>query len=429
MKNLDKEYSPYLIFPEFIKEKWKFLPLKNIATIRSERAGNKKCILLSVSSGVGLISQKEKFGREIAGKQYERYFLVHENDFVYNKSSTKIYPQGTINLYYNKELAAVPSSIFTCFYVDCNIINVFYLKYLFEFNIHGKWLKKFITTGSRAHGSFNIDSKDFLSIPIPIPLGEKSLSEQQKIADCLSSLDELIDAHMQKLGALKQHKKGLMQRLFPAEGETTPRWRFPEFRNNGEWKTRSLGSMTQKIGSGVTPRGGDKNYISSGIPFVRSQNIGWGKLLLDDIVFISYEIHKTFLSTEIQYQDVLLNITGASIGRCAIANRQISGGNVNQHVCIIRINKNELNPIFLMQYIISYQCQNQINNFQAGGNRQGLNFAQVASFNIPKTSLPEQQKIADCLTSLDERIKAQEEQIAALKEHKKGMMQQLFPSL
>ena len=270
-----------------------------------------------------------------------------------------------------------------------------------------------------------INLEDLKSIHVFLP----NLQEQQKIADCLSSLDELIEAHEQKLDALKQHKKGLMQRLFPAEGETTPRWRFPEFRNAGEWKTRSLGSMTQKIGSGVTPRGGDKNYISSGIPFVRSQNIGWGKLLLDDIVFISYEIHKTFLSTEIQYQDVLLNITGASIGRCAIANRQISGGNVNQHVCIIRTNKNELNPIFLMQYIISYQCQNQINNFQAGGNRQGLNFAQVASFNIPTTSLSEQQKIADCLTSIDEQIEAQEEKITALKEHKKGLMQQLFPSL
>ena len=166
--------------------------------------------------GIGLVSQKEKFGREIAGKQYEKYFLVRENDFVYNKSSTKLFPQGTINLYSNKELAAVPSSIFICFYVNFNIINVFYLKYLFEFNIHGKWLKNFITTGARAHGSFNIDSKDFLSIPIPIPLGEKSLAEQQKIADCLSSLDELIEVHEQKLDALKQHKKGLIQRLFPA---------------------------------------------------------------------------------------------------------------------------------------------------------------------------------------------------------------------
>ena len=78
-----------------------------------------------------------------------------------------------------------------------------------------------------------------------------------------------------------------MQRLFPAEGETTPRWRFPEFRDAGEWGFRSLGAMTTKIGSGVTPRGGDKNYLSAGIPFVRSQNVGWGTLLLNDIVFIS----------------------------------------------------------------------------------------------------------------------------------------------
>ena len=302
---------------------------------------------------------------------------------------------------------------------NLNKYNSDFIYYTFDINKH------ILMNNSGISATRILSKTKFEEINFLFP----ALQEQKKIADCLSSLDELIEAHEQKLDALKQHKKGLMQRLFPAEGETMPRWRFPEFRNNGEWKTRSLGSMTKKIGSGVTPRGGDKNYISSGIPFVRSQNIGWGKLLLDDIVFISYEIHKTFLSTEIQYQDILLNITGASIGRCAIANRQISGGNVNQHVCIIRTNKNELNPIFLMQYIISYQCQNQINNFQAGGNRQGLNFAQVASFNIPTTSLPEQQKIADILTSIDEQIEAQEEKIKALKEHKKGMMQQLFPSL
>jgi type I restriction enzyme S subunit len=127
--------------------------------------------------------------------------------------------------------------------------------------------------------------------------------------------------------------------------------------------------------------------------------------------------------------DVLLNITGASIGRSAIADSRIVGGNVNQHVCIIRVKRDELNPVLLNQFLISERGQKQIDSFQAGGNRQGLNFAQIRSFEIPlPPTEKEQQRIADCLSSLDALIAAESQKLAALKTHKKGLMQQLFPS-
>ena len=259
---------------------------------------------------------------------------------------------------------------------------------------------------------------------------EKEFGEQQKIADCLTSVDELITAQTQKLVALKTHKKGLMQQLFPAEGETVPKLRFPEFRDKGEWRAEELGGKTKKVGSGITPTGGDQNYKTEGRPFVRSQNIGWGCLLLDNVAYIDDETHSSFSATEIQIDDVLLNITGASIGRSAIANYQIEGGNVNQHVCIIRTKKKELDPFFLNQFLISQAGQSQIDSFQAGGNRQGLNFAQIRSFTIPMPpKVEEQQKIADCLTSIDELITAQTQKVGALKTHKKGLMQQLFPAM
>ena len=253
--------------------------------------------------------------------------------------------------------------------------------------------------------------------------------EQQKIADCLSSLDELITAQSQKLQTLKAHKKGLMQQLFPAEGETVPKLRFAEFKDSGEWDEKQLGNMTEKVGSGITPLGGEANYKKSGKPFVRSQNVGWGIFLVDDIAYIDEKTHQDSISTEINKEDVLLNITGASIGRSAVADSFVHGGNVNQHVCIIRTVKNILNPFFLNQYLISINGQKQIDSFQAGGNRQGLNFAQIRSFSIPvPPTIEEQQKIADCLSSLDEQISAQTEKIEALKIHKKGLMQALFPS-
>lgn len=209
-----------------------------------------------------------------------------------------------------------------------------------------------------------------------------------------------------------------------------PRLRFPEFREAGEWTECELGLLTTKVGSGITPTGGDKNYKTEGRPFIRSQNVGWGELILDGLAFIDEETHQSFSSTEIKVSDVLLNITGASIGRSAVADSRIAGGNVNQHVCIIRVKQDEFNSRLLNQFLISERGQKQIDSFQAGGNRQGLNFAQIRSFGIPlPPTKDEQQRIADCLSSLDDLITAQTQKIDALKTHKKGLMQQLFPTL
>src|SRR5690606_15687964 len=168
----------------------------------------------------------------------------------------------------------------------------------------------FIEVGARAHGSLSVKDDDLLALPVPLPRGKSSLAEQQQIAECLSTLDELIEAESRKLDALKDHKTGLMQQLFPREGETRPRLRFSEFRNAPEWETQSLGPKTIKVGSGITPAGGKKNYKREGRPFIRSQNIGWGVLHLDDVAFIDEETHTSFVSTEIEISDVLLNITG-----------------------------------------------------------------------------------------------------------------------
>lgn len=192
---------PRLRFPEF-QDEWHSQALGAVASIIKEKAGNKKCILMSVMTGVGLISQIDKFGKEIAGEQYKNYIIVPNNDFAYNKSATKDYPQGFIALYTGAEIAAVPNSIFTCFRVQPERIIPAYLNYLFWGNFHGKWLQKYIIVGARAHGSLSIDDDDLLSLPIPYPKGVSSLGEQQRIADCLSSLDERIAAETSKLDRL-----------------------------------------------------------------------------------------------------------------------------------------------------------------------------------------------------------------------------------
>ena len=199
-----------------------------------------------------------------------------------------------------------------------------------------------------------------------------------------------------------------------------PHLRFPEF--SGEWKMCTIGELTTKVGSGVTPRGGEAVYKTEGHPFVRSQNVGLGNLLLDDIAFIDEETHLRQKNTELQFNDVLLNITGASIGRSALVDKQIVGGNVNQHVCIIRTKEN-LVPSFICSFLLSNYGQRQIDSFQAGGNRQGLNFEQIKSIKITIPSKDEQIKIAKLLRAIDERIATQNKIIDKLQSLIKGIAQ------
>ncbi|MEA5511491.1 restriction endonuclease subunit S [Crocosphaera sp. UHCC 0190] len=193
-----------------------------------------------------------------------------------------------------------------------------------------------------------------------------------------------------------------------------------------DWDVQFLGDKTSKIGSGITPTGGAKIYQKSGRPFVRSQNVGWGYLSLEDIAYINDEIHATFSGTEIEENDVLLNITGASIGRSAVADKRVKNGNVNQHVCIIRTIKEELDHHFLNLFLLSRKGQKQIDSFQAGGNRQGLNFGQIKSFKIPIPPLSEQHKIAEVLSDVDKGIAALERLLTKKRNIKQGTMQLLL---
>jgi len=193
-----------------------------------------------------------------------------------------------------------------------------------------------------------------------------------------------------------------------------------------DWDAGNLGEYVEKVGSGVTPTGGERVYKKEGRPFLRSQNVGWGNLLLEDVAFIDNVIHETFQSTEIVVDDVFLNITGASIGRSAVADERVAGGNVNQHVCIIRTNKEQLHPCFLNYFLLSKSGQRQIDSFQAGGNRQGLNFGQIRSFQIFVPPLLEQRAIAAALSDVDALLAKLDQLIAKKRDLKQAAMQQLL---
>ena len=194
-----------------------------------------------------------------------------------------------------------------------------------------------------------------------------------------------------------------------------PNLRFPEFTE--EWKETKIGDITSKVGSGVTPKGGSAVYKTSGHLFIRSQNVSNGRFLLDDVAYIDEATHKKQINTELKDGDVLLNITGASIGRTTVVNKNVEGGNVNQHVCIIRLLE-DYSPNYICNYLLSYGGQKQIDSFQAGGNREGLNFEQIRSIKFSIPSFREQSKIASLLSLLEERIATQNKIIEDLKKLK-----------
>ncbi|MGE8398449.1 MAG: restriction endonuclease subunit S [Burkholderiales bacterium] len=261
------------------------------------------------------------------------------------------------------------------------------------------------------------------------------LSEQREIAAILTAVDDKLDVIARQIEATQTLKQGLMQTLFSSgvgTREADGRWVPHTERKDAviglvpkSWVVEPLDRHVSKVGSGVTPKGGSAAYQSSGIPLIRSQNVLVGRLSLDDVAYIDELQHHKMRNSALEPEDVLLNITGASIGRCAVLPRDFSEGNVNQHVCIIRTQPS-LNPNFLCQYISSALGQKQVAKFQAGGNREGLNYQQVRSFEVPVPSVAEQEKIVDVLEAVDRKLLCLERGHLHYQTLKRGLMQKLL---
>jgi len=417
---------PKLRFPEFREAGgWATETLGSLVKISAQKVGNNTCIPMSITSGVGLVSQQEKFGRIIAGNSYKNYLLLKKNDFAYNKSATKEYPEGFIALYTGSELAAVPNSIFTCFRIKDAPCSPRYLNYLFLGNLHGQWLRKFIEVGARAHGSLSINERDFLALPVPLPKGEKSLAEQQKIADCLSSLDELIAAQDRKVDALKTHKKGLMQQLFPRAGQTQPHLRFPEFQKTEKWAPKRIDDLVD-MKSGATPSKSNPAFWNGPVPWVSAKDMK--RIFLEDSEgHISAEA--VTCGARLVPPGTLLVLTrGMTLLKdvpICVARREMS---FNQDVKGLRP-KYGVNGLFLAWLLIANKQRLLAMVSVAGHGTGKLDTDELKALALRVPSPPEQKRIASCLSDLYVLITAETQKLEALKIYKKGLMQQLFPTV
>jgi type I restriction enzyme S subunit len=415
---------PRLRFPEFRDEgAWETVKLGSVASISIEKVGDNACVPMSITSGVGLVSQEDKFGRIIAGDSYKNYLLLKPKDFAYNKSATKEYPEGFLTLYSGSKLAAVPNSIFTCFRVNGESPVPTYLNYLFLSNLHGQWLRRFIQVGARAHGSLSINDSDLMALPVPLPTGASSVAEQRKIADCLLSLDELIAAQARKVDALKSHKKSLMRRLFPCQGEARPLLRFPEFQEAPDWEISSLGRVFETT-SGGTPSRSEAMYWNGDIPWITTSMVDFC-VITEAEAFISEEGLKSSSAKLLPKGTVLIAMYGQGKTRGQVAMLGLEAA-TNQ-ACAALLQKAGIDPYFaFMNLTGQYEEFRKLSN---SGGQENLSQRLIREFPFAyPLDKGEQLRIADCFTSVDVLISAATQELDTLKTHKKGLMQQLFPS-
>ena len=273
--------------------------------------------------------------------------------------------------------------------------------------------QKYFKRQGQGSSQQNLSKGSVIDFPVLVPT---RLIEQQKIASCLSSLDELIAAHKDKLDALKDHKKGLLQNLFPQEGETVPKVRFPEFEEDGEWIETTLEQVADYENGKAHEKDIDENgdYIVVNSKFISTEG---ETVKYSDTAFCPANLGDILM--------VLSDVpNGKAIAKCFYVDEE-NRYSVNQRIC--RITATDCDSRFLF-YIMDRNAY--FLSFDDGVKQTNLRKSDVLEFpfRIP-TDPVEQTKIASCLSALDELITAQQEKIAQLQQHKKGLMQGLFPKI
>lgn len=417
---------PKLRFPEFRGEVgWHDAPIETLLEVRDERqppTDNAPLYSLTIEDGV--TPKSDRYNREflVRDAANKKYKLVRPDDIVYNPSNLR---WGAINFSRLKHEVVV-SPIYEVLFVRDRS------KLCFEFVaravMRDEQIRRFIT---KAQGTLveriAVKIEDFLETGLHTP---SILPEQQKIADCLSSLDALIDAQSRKVEALKTYKKGLMQRMFPREGETVPRLRFKEFEGSGEWRVLPMGHLLTRmpeygVGEAAVP------YNANLPTYLRITDID------DDGNFLHESKASVDLdATENDYLcsgDIVLARTGASVGKSYLYKE--SDGRLVFAGFLIRIRPDteKVNPVFLYNFFKTNLYWDWVKITSTRSGQPGLNGSEYASLavSVPpegKNGLTEQDRVASLLSNLDTEILAVSTALDGLKEHKKGLMQGLFPS-
>lgn len=392
---------PELRFPEFEKDgEWEKKPLEDVLQFQTGFPFDSEGFN-EEGRGVRLIKNRDlKSDEKIVhySKPYDEKYLVTNGDVLVGMDG------DFTPIKWNKGVALLNQRVGRVL-TNQKGDELFFLYFL---SIHLKAIEEKTARTTVKHLSHSVVEK--INEPIPKP------QEQQKIASCLSSLDEIIATHSQKLNLLKDHKKGLMQNLFPQEGEKVPKYRFKEFEKDGEWVEKTLGEVAKFVNEKTSLENlSINNYIST-------------ENLLPEYagVVSASKLPASGNFTKYKEEDILISNIRPYLKKVWYSDKQ---GGCSNDVFVVRA-KSEINKVFL-----SFLLKNDdfINYVMIGAKgvkmpRGDKDLISKHPISFPNNK-PEQQKIASCLSSLDALITTQTEKIEQLKLHKKGLMQGLFPKI
>lgn len=418
MSKNEKQHAlvPRLRFPEFRDSQgWPLVPLQQLAErITTRNSDESTTRVLTNSAEHGVVDQRDYFDKDIATNgNLGSYYVVEHGDYVYNPRVSAAAPVGPISR--NNIDQGVMSPLYTVFRFNRSDTD-FYAHYFKSTSWHS-YLRSVSSTGAR-HDRMSITNGDFMRMPVPDP----QPAEQHKIAAFLNSLDDLIAAEGRKLAALRDHKKGLMQQLFPRGGETRPRLRFPEFQNAPEWDVLPL----EKLAKRITTR--NTNIRHSRV-LTNSAELG----VVDQGSYFDREIvTKSNLDTYyvIEKGDFVYNPRISNVAPVGPVSRNNLGiGVVSPLYTVFRF-ANPSTDYFtqLFKTSVWHPYLKEASNSGARHDRMNISTADFMNLPLPVPSPAEQQRIADCLSALDALISVQTEKLEALRTQKRGLMQQLFPS-
>lgn len=325
------------------------------------------------------------------GEKYVSYSKEEVTNLAVDECKMKIVPKNTVVMSFKLtigRLGITEKDLYTNEAIAAFLIkdkNLLLPEYLY-YSLKGY---NFDYLMDRAAKGKTLNKKKLAKIHIPLT----PIDNQKKIIDLLNKAENLLVKRQQQIEALSALKQSIFLDMFGSVKT-----------NKHKFKIAKLGDFTLLVTSGSTPRGGRKSYLNEGIPLIRSQNVLWNDLHVEDVVFISEETHNSMKRSQLNNRDVLLNITGASIGRSVVYEGENYNANVNQHVCIIRLNEN-INPYYLSYYFTSNEFQQNVVNKNIGATRQAFNYTQIKNFEILVPNIVLQNDFEDKVSKINKQIK------------------------
>ena len=407
--------TPKLRFPEFSGE-WEEKKLSDFMTrLTRKNSNNESSRALTISSVDGLIDQGEFFKKQIASKDTSGYYLLKKGDFAYNKSYSVGYDYGSIKRLDRYENGVV-STLYICMSLTSDT-NSDYLTHYFDSMKWNKSVSEISAEGARNHGLLNIPTESFFQTKHFLA---PSLDEQQKIAVFLSNVDSIIAAETKILNALQKKKKALMQKLFTRQ----LRFKSDDGTDFPVWEEKKLITEFPFIRNGFV--GVVTDFFTTeidGIKYIEGTNIHDGKISSSINLFVTKEFHNTHKNSQLKENDILM-VQSGHVGETAVVPKELE--NSNCHALIIMSNGGNCSSKYVNYYFQSNKGKKQLSILTTGSTIKHILASDMQKFICPFPCREEQQKIADCLSSMDSLIQTQQKVVTTWQQRKKALLQKMF---